>query len=262
MITVSALNIYPLKSGAGIPLDAVTLDHLGPENDRRWMIVNSEGRFVSQRELAPLCQIRLTPMPDGYRLEGPGMEPLEQPRPTGTEPILPVRIWSDHCQAADLGARPAEWCSQFLGEPVRLVYVPPSWERRTDPQYDRIGGQVGFADGYPLLLIGEASLTDLNERLSTPLPMNRFRPNVVVRGAAPYAEDEWQRLTIGTIPMDAVKPCARCVITTTDQTTAVRGPEPLRTLARYRRKGSGLMFGVNVVHRAVGIIRVGDPIII
>jgi uncharacterized protein len=171
-----------------------------------------------------------------------------------------VRVWNDQCAAADAGDGAARWLSAALGRPVRLVWMPDGADRRTDPDYDPLGARVSFADGYPALLAGEASLAALNARLAVPLPMERFRPNVVVTGEAAFGEDTWRRFHIGAVPFDAVKPCARCAVTTIDQDTAERGPEPLRTLATFRRGPSGVLFGMNVVHRGGGVLRVGDPV--
>src|SRR5690606_10246558 len=146
--------------------------------------------------------------------------------------------------------------SDFLGADVRLVYIPDDADRRTDPGYDPIGAPVSFADGDPVLLISEEALTHLNGRLDTPLPMNRVRPNVVTTGSAPLAEDTWRAFSIAGIPFEGVKLCARCVVTTTDQDTGERGKEPLTTLAKFRKIGSGVMFGMNVVHRNTGVLRV------
>jgi uncharacterized protein YcbX len=182
------------------------------------------------------------------------------PEPSPADARRTVEIWGNPVEAIDAGEAAARWLTQLLGADVRLAFCPETTARRTDPDYDPIGSPVSFADGYPLLLISEASLADLNTRLETPLPMNRFRPNVVVRGTEPFAEDAWRRVTIGSLAFDVVKSCARCVVTTTDQDTGERSAEPLRTLAKFRRRGDGVQFGMNVVHRGTGTIRVGDPV--
>ncbi len=261
MIRITELNIYPLKSGAGIAVDRFDLDRFGPENDRRWMVVDADGGLVTQREIVALRQVAATPAPERLILRAPGQPELEVAR-DDRAPRRTVRVWNDHVEAADAGDPAARWLSDFLGQAVRLAYFPASATRRTDPNYDPIGSDVGFADGYPILVIGQASLDDLNQRLATPLPMNRFRPNVVVSGTAPYEEDHWGRFSIGPVPFDAVKPCARCVMTTTDQESGARAPEPLRTLATFRKQEGGVMFGVNVVHRGPGTLRVGDTLTI
>ena len=153
-----------------------------------------------------------------------------------------------------------QFFSDWLEESVRLVKMADSFERRVDPRYARTPALTGFSDGYPLLLISEASLNDLNARLDTPLPMNRFRPNLVVAGCDRYAEDGWQQVRINTVTFDTAKPCERCTVTTTDQTTGERGVEPLRTLATYRRVGTKVYFGQNIIHRTAGTLTVGEPV--
>lgn len=261
MIRITHLNIYPLKSGAGIAVDRFDLDRCGPENDRRWMVVDPDGVLVTQRENVALRHVAATPTATQLILRAPGHSALEVPRDEGAHRRI-VRVWNDHVEAVDAGDPAAQWLSDFLGQAVRLAYFPGWATRRTDRDYDPIGSDVGFADGYPILVVGQASLDDLNQRLATPLPMNRFRPNVVVSGTTPYEEDLWRRFSIGPASFDAVKPCLRCVITTTDQDSGERTPEPLRTLATFRKQGSGVMFGMNVVHRGPGTLRVGDTLTI
>lgn len=261
MIRIANLHIYPLKSGAGIAVDRFDLDRFGPKNDRRWMVVDTEGALLTQRELAALRLVTAIPSADQLTLGAPGFANLVIGR-DDQAPRRTVRIWDDSVEAVDSGDRAAEWLSEFLGQPVRLAYMPGWAIRRTSPDYDPIGANVAFADGYPILVVGQASLDDLNGRLGTPLPMNRFRPNVVVTGTSPYEEDGWRKFSSNGVAFDAVKPCARCTITTTDQITGERGQEPLRTLATFRKVGSGVMFGVNVVHRGSGTLRVGDAVTI
>jgi len=260
MIRVAALFIYPLKGARGISLDRVELDDFGPRDDRRWMIVDRSGEKVTQREVSRLCLIEARPNGDRLTLSAPELPALQVTRPAGDHPLQRVRVWRDVVDATDCGDEAASWCSQAIGNDVRLVYMPEATHRRTDPDYDPVGGRVSFADGYPLLVVGEASLADLNARLATALPMNRFRPNLVLSGGEPFAEDGWQRLRIGGIPFDLVKPCARCTVPTVNQATAERGVEPLRTLATFRKRGSSVMFGVNAVHRGIGTLAVGDPV--
>ena len=257
---VASIHVYPLKGGRGIEVSEVLLDEFGPINDRRWMVVDPDGSMVTQREVARLCQVAATPTRAGLILGAPGRQALEIGRPAADAPTREVRVWDDYLAAVDVGADAAGWCTEFLGRDVRLVALAAHANRRTDPEYDPIGSKVGFVDGYPLLVIGQGSLEDLNRRLDVPLPMNRFRPNLVVTGVAPFGEDAWRRITIGTIPFDVVKPCGRCVVTTTDQATAERSIEPLKTLATFRKREKGAMFGMNLVHRATGPIRAGDAI--
>ena len=172
-----------------------------------------------------------------------------------------VTVWDDTCPATWVGERAAEWFSDFLGSPCSLVHMADEVVRPANPAFAASGVRVGFADAFPFLLISEESLADLNRRLADPLPMNRFRPNLVVAGVEPYAEDGWQKIEIGGIRLQVVKPCGRCLVTTTDQATGDRGKEPLRTLATYRKVGGEVMFGQNVVHENTGRLTVGDSVV-
>ena len=261
MIAISALTVYPLKGGRGIDLREMELDAFGPRHDRRWMVVDLAGDLVTQREVPRLCLTSATPLEDGIRLDAPGQPSLEIAHPGPGAPRVAVRVWNDRCDAVDLGSDARRWLQATLGVESRLVHLPADASRRTDPDYDPLGSLVSFADGYPILLVGDASLAELNSRLATPVPMNRFRPNVVVTGAAAFAEDGWRRFRVGGVPFEAVKPCARCTVPTVDQETGLRGAEPLRTLATFRKRASAVLFGMNVVHRSQGAIRRGDPLV-
>ena len=196
------------------------------------------------------------------RLTAPGMDDLELDAagPPGTGGDLRVRIWDDVCTARPAGPDADRWLSRFLGRDCRLVSLPESSRRPVDPAYGGVDDQVGFADGFPLLLISAASLEDLNRRLDEPLPMVRFRPNLVIYGGEPYQEDRWRRIRIGGIEFRLVKPCSRCAIPTIDPETAQRSAEPLRTLMGYRRRGNKVYFGQNVLHDGVGELREGAPV--
>ncbi|WPB81287.1 MOSC domain-containing protein [Archangium violaceum] len=264
MPTLTAINIYPLKSCAGLPLTRATVEPLGLQHDRRWMAVRPDGSFMTGRELPALVLVRAVPGPSGLHLSAPGMPELEVPLPPAGAPRLDVTVWDDTCSAARAQESADRWLSEYLGEPTRLVYVDERMQRLVDPKYADPEDRVGFADGFPLLLISEASLADLNQRLAQPVPMSRFRPNLVVDGCEAFAEDGWKRLRIGTVELAGVKPCARCVFTTVDPETARADPqqEPLRTLSTYRRvlPSKGVMFGQNVIVRRPGEIRVGDAV--
>jgi hypothetical protein len=260
--TLTSLTLYPLKSGAGLPLTHATVEPLGIQHDRRWMAVRPDGTFMTGRELPALVRVRAVPTPTGLHLSAPGMPDLEVPLPPADAPRLDVRVWNDTCSAARAHAEADRWLSTYLGQPAALVYVDARMERPVDPRYAAPGDRVGFADGYPLLLISEASLADLNRRLPHPVPMARFRPNLVVGDCEAFAEDGWKRLRIGLVELALVKPCDRCVFTTVDPETARidAQQEPLRTLATYRRTDKKLLFGQNVVVRRPGTIRVGDVV--
>jgi uncharacterized protein len=260
--SLCALNVYPIKSCAGVSLNVAELGPRGIVHDRSFMLVNRKGKFITQREQPRMALIRPAISSDGtLTVQAPDMPVVAIPGdPDG--PRYEVTVWKYTGMAVDQGNDLAEWFSTFLGVACRLVMFPDDVVRKVNPKYARREqDQVGFADGYPFLLISEASLSDLNTRLEQPLPMNRFRPNIVVRGTEPYAEDTWRTIRIGEVTFDIVKPCARCVITTTDQHTAERGKDPLKTLAAYRlATTNGVMFGQNLIHAQTGLIRLGDPV--
>jgi len=259
--SISELNNYPIKSCAGISLEVAEIGPRGIQGDRALMVVDWEGRFITQRQQPRMALIKPEINEDGSLTvkapEMPAMVIAANDKGKRGE----VVIWRDTCIAVDQGDAPAEWFSAFLGLACRVVSMPEDYVRRVDPRYARREqDQVGFADGYPFLLIAEASLVDLNARLQHPLPMNRFRPNIVVKGTLPYAEDTWRKIRIGQVTFDVVKACARCPIPTTDQATATRGKEPLKTLATYRHATRGVVFGQNLIHANTGKIRLGDTV--
>lgn len=257
---------YPVKGAGGVFLPEARVDEFGVRLDRRWMLVDDDGVFLSQRNHPRLALLRPRVEEDALLLEAPEMEPLSLPvEPDG--PPVEVRVWGSVVEAVHVGAGAAGWVAAFLGEPARLVFMPRSTLRPVDPAYlpaDRADAgdpRVSFADAFPFLLISCESLDELNRRLERPVPMNRFRPNLVVRGEGrPHAEDAWRRLRIGDMELDVVKPCDRCAVTTVDQGSGERGVEPLRTLATYRKSEGKAWFGQNLVHRGSGTLRVGDPV--
>ena len=259
MPALASLHIYPVKACGGLSPAEWPVDAFGLRNDRRWMVVDLAGRFVTQREAPRLALIRPALETGGLVLRAPGMPELRLPLvPAGRERVA-VQVWRDATEAVPVSPEAAQWLSRYLGAPVRVVWMPDDVMRPTDPTYAE-GYRVSFADGFGFLLVSEASLTDLNRRLDVPLPMNRFRPNLVVSGTEPFAEDGWRRIRIGGLELAVVKPCGRCVVTTTDQETAERGREPLRTLATFRERDGKLMFGMNVVHRGTGRLAMGMPV--
>jgi uncharacterized protein YcbX len=251
--TLTELNAYPLKSGGGTALRSAELTPRGLPFDREFMLVTPEGRFLSQRDHARMALMR--PSYDGTVLtvDAPGAPRLVHKAADEGE-VREVSVQRSQCQGVDQGDEAAAWFGDLLGADCRLVRF--TGLRPTS----RGGGEVMFADGYPLLVISAESLADLNARLDEPLPMNRFRPSLVVEGLGPYGEDEVRLLRVGETVIEMVKPCTRCVITTTDQRTAERGREPLRTLASYRTRDRGIQFGQNCVPRVLGTLRVGDPV--
>jgi uncharacterized protein YcbX len=258
-LRLTALNIYPIKSAAGIAAGEWDVDDFGLRYDRRWMVVDSTGMFLTQRDYPRMALISPSVSGTTLSINAPHMSTLELPLNPGKAVSTRVTVWRDSFSATWVGQKAAEWFTDFLGLACSLVHMSEDVVRPTNPDFAP-GGRVSFADGYPFLLISEESLHELNSRLSEAVPMNRFRPNLVVAGAAPYAEDDWTRIKVGNVPLRVVKPCFRCVITTTDQLTTRRTKEPLRTLATYRRVGGEVMFGQNAVHEGVGRLGVGDSV--
>ncbi|MEW6270687.1 MAG: MOSC N-terminal beta barrel domain-containing protein [Thermodesulfobacteriota bacterium] len=260
---LSALHVYPVKSCRGIAPARWQLDAFGLAGDRSWMVVDERGTFLTQREEPRLALVEARFADDdgrgaGVVLAAPGRPELHLPPARAQAGDREVEVWRHRGPAVDAGDAAAGWMSAHLGRAARLVALPRAHARQVDHAWFAGDAHAAFSDAYPLLLIGEASLEDLNARLRRPLPMSRFRPNLVVRGAAPYAEDRWKRIRIGEIELDIVKPCARCVITTTEQTTGERdGTEPLATLATYRKTELGVLFGQNAVHLERGTLEVG-----
>ena len=260
MIQVSSLHVYPIKSCRGISLGEAEVTATGFADDRQWLVVDRNGVFMTQRDWPALARVSVVVAEGGLSIQVDGMALLDVEVPDPTASVYPVTIWKDDCRVVTAGSAAAEWFTDFLGAPCRLVRMPDSTVRQVDLGYAEEGDRVGFADGFPFLLISQASLDELNGRLDEPVSMDRFRPNIVVEGCAPHAEDDWLNVTMGEVGFRVVKPCARCVITTTDQVTGAREREPLRTLATYRRIGRKVLFGQNLIHDCAGIIRVGDPV--
>jgi uncharacterized protein YcbX len=258
-VRLTDIVIYPVKSCAGSSLAEVTLDRFGPRGDRRWMVVNDNGGFLTQRDLPAMCRIEVDADDDGIRLYlGDSSLAVEQPSPS-VKPRM-VRVWSDHALAQDAGDEAANWLSERLERPCRLVFMPEESTRLVDGLYAREGETVGFADGFPLLLISQASLDDLNDRLPSPVPMNRFRPNLVVEGCEPFAEDDWRRIRIGEVEFQVAKPCSRCVMPSIVQESAERDPDINRVLAGYRHFEGKVYFGQNLLYQEMGRLKVGDVV--
>jgi uncharacterized protein YcbX len=265
MITITALNIYPIKSCKGTALESARIGETGFEHDREWLIVRPDGRFVTQREEPRLALIEPRLVNSSLRLTAPGLPALEVPAELTNNPVE-VTCWRDRCAGFDAGAPAAEWLEQHLGAPHRLVRFNRERKRASGAEWTQgIEALNQFSDGFPFLVISQASLDDLNARLPAPLPMNRFRPNIVIDGVNAFGEDHINELTSGAITLRIVKPCTRCAITTTDQTRGERdGDEPLRTLRSYRfsREMKGVLFGQNVilVSGLGGQLRVGQSL--
>jgi len=259
--TLTQINIYPIKSLGGFSAPSAKIEPRGLQYDRRWMLVDREGCFRTQRELPRMALVSVTVEADGLTLCAPGCRPLRVPFQPSGDATETVRVWRSICRAVPVGEEADGWFGEFLGVPCRLVFMPEETRRPVNPDYRAGGGIVSFADGYPLLLLGEASLEDLNSRLERPVPMNRFRPNLVVSGSSAYAEDGWQKIRIGNTVFHGVKPCDRCSLITVDQATGeATGPEPLKTLAAYRLKDRKVLFGQLLIPDGAGLVRVGDAV--
>ena len=259
-VTLSGLYVYPIKSCAGIPLQSADLSATGLRHDRSWMLVDETGEFMSQRAHPRMALISIRFSAEHLIVSAPGIEELEIPIYPQAESSIDVRVWGDTNRGELVTEEANRWFTEFLKFPCRLVHKPEDDPRLVDSSFAESGDQVGFADGFAFLLISEASLEDLNMRLEDPLPMNRFRPNFVVKGCGPYAEDGWSRLRIGSVPFRVAEPCPRCAITTVDQETGTRGKEPLRTLATYRKFEGEVFFGRNLIHDTLGTVSVGASV--
>jgi uncharacterized protein len=267
-VTVASIHIYPMKAGRAVDLDQSVVEPWGLAGDRRWLLVDEDGRCVTQREEPSLARVTITCASAGsIAVEAAGRAAQNVAPPGHGAPMMKVTVWESVVLAAAAGPAADAWFSAYLGRPVRLVYLDDPTRRPVDPEYGRAGDTVSFADGYPLLLTSAGSLDQLNRWLTgdgeRPVPMTRFRPSVVVAGAPPWAEDHWRRVRIGAVSFRVAKPCGRCVVTTIDQVTGVRGSQPLKMLGRRRNIAQALVFGQNLIPDLAstdspGAIRVGD----
>ena len=258
MPTLSNLTYYPIKGCRGFDLQSSNVERMGLEHDRRMMVVTPEGEFLTQRQHPKFALVTPTLKNGTVTLSAPNFDSIQFGiQKSGA--TYPVNIWkSTGVQAVDQGEEAAQWFSDWLGTSVRLVHIEDGYKRIVSQEYAvNADDHTGFADGFPILIISESSLHDLNSRLDSPLPMNRFRPNIVVKDCEPFAEDTWQRIRIGDVEMALVKPCARCEVTTTDQVTLERKKEPLKTLGGYRKHKLGAIFGMNVIPLNEGRVEVG-----
>ncbi len=258
-VTLSALTLYPVKSMRGTALQRSRVHAFGLLHDRRWMLIDDEGRFLSQRKLARMCLMQSTQQEYGVLLSAPGLSDLTVVRPEQGA-IRRVQVWKDECDARDAGDEAAAWCSGFLQQSCRLVWFPDDEVRAVDPRFARDGDRTAFSDGFPLLLISQASLDGLNARLPQSVDMRRFRPNLVVAGTDAHAEDSWKRIRIGSLAFRVAKPCSRCVIPSIDPDSAEKWPELTRTLTQYRRRDGKVFFGQNLIPDGDGELELGMPV--
>lgn len=268
---LTGLFVYPVKSLRGISLDRAHVDALGLLHDRRFMVVDESGRFLSQRTLPRMAQVATAIAEQHLILSTEAGAEHRVPLCATGAPLTTVSVWGSHgLQAEDCGPEASEWLSEVLQTPCRLVRSGDAFDRAVSKAgYARPGDRVGFADAFPFLIAGEESLLDLNQRIEegggTPVPMNRFRPNFVFSGGDPFEEDRWERVRIGEMTFRSGGPCVRCIMTTTDQHTGQRGKEPLKTLARFRRDpedATQVLFAQNLIHETKsGMLSLGDEVV-
>jgi uncharacterized protein len=263
MLSISQLYIYPVKSLGGIAVNTALITDRGLKNDRRFMVVDANGLFLTQRE-RPLMALLRTAIESDVLIvwhKDHQSDKLRLPlEPQPSLSVTTVKVWDDYCEAQYVNDEADKWFSEKLNSPCRLLYMPESTKRLVDPVYAFNHDITSFSDGYPLLLVGQSSLDDLNGRMAEALPMDRFRPNIVMAGGKPFEEDSLEQFSVGSINFYGVKLCARCVVTTTNQETGATGKDPLKTLATYRLANNKVYFGQNVLCRGEGLIRVGDSI--
>lgn len=268
---LASIHIHPIKSLGGFAVQQARLTDRGLEHDRRWMLVDEQGVFVSQREVPAMACLRTAPLGMGFRVtDRRDGATLDLPWTITAQDSVMSNVWSDRVRTLAGDAVWSKWFSERLGRPVSLVFMPDATKRRTDGRYAK--GLTSLSDGFPYLVVSQTSLDELNMRgaswaqengtIWAPITMDRFRPNLVIDGGAAFQEDHWQSITIGAARFQLVKPCARCVIITTDQNSGVRGKEPLRILATFRSKGNKVLFGMNAVGEEQGMVEVGASVII
>jgi uncharacterized protein YcbX len=263
VLRVSALNIYPIKSCGGISVASARVQSRGLQYDRRYMLVDGHGRFLTQRQLPEMALLETAIESDELKVSRPDGELLRLPLEPSCADIEHVKVWRSELDASSADNRVNEWFSDFLDRPVRLVYMSEHQHRAVSrKRATQSGDEVSFADGAPILLISEGSLTELNTRLNRPVSMRRFRPNIVVDAADAFIEDRWRHIRINATDLEVAWSCSRCTMITVDPNTGIADSqgEPLRTLREFRRDGAGIMFGQNILTRGAGRLRVGDEL--
>ncbi|MBC7382662.1 MAG: MOSC domain-containing protein [Bacteroidia bacterium] len=258
---ISHIYIYPVKGLQGISLSETQIESTGLLYDRRWMLVDENGLFLSQRTLPIMALFALNQNVNGFEIWAPGKkECITLPFVSESLTTMKVTVWDDTCDAIVHNRFCNEWFSALLKIKCKLVYMPVASKRMVDPTYNTGSDMVSFADAFPMLLIGQSSLTDLNTRLAEPVLMDRFRPNLVFTGGDAFEEDSYDEFYIGSQQFKAAKPCARCTVITVNQQTGAMGKEPLTTLATYRAKNNKIYFGQNLLQTGNGIVKIGDQI--
>lgn len=260
MPTISQIYIYPVKSLSGIAVSQWPVDKNGLQYDRKWMLIDGQNQFLSQRRLARMALIKTSFQNDKLILSAHGQQDIGLDlHPTDGESIT-VGIWHDQCLAKTVALEVDAWLSRFLHTPCRLVYFPDDQQRIVDQRFAQPNDQTAFSDGFPFLIISENSLNALNQALENPVSMLRFRPNLVVSGCAAYAEDSWRQLKINDIDFRLPKPCSRCAVPGIDPETGISSKEPLATLSRLRKWENKIYFGQNALHGNTGTLTVGNPV--
>ncbi len=255
--------IYPIKALGGVCVNQAQIVSTGLQHDRRWMLIDSNNCFISQRTHAQLALLQVSLAADHLIVSHKHQQlaPLHIALTEQTTKVIHVQIWEDNCAALEVSTWANEWFSAFLQFPVRLVYMPDTTHRMVDEDDTSNNHQVGFADAFPLLIIGEESLHDLNRRLQVPVLMDRFRPNLVFAGGTAFCEDNFEKFTLSGVTLIAAKRCVRCQVITIDQSTTLKSKEPMKTLAGYRAINKKVLFGQNLLADTTGIIKTGDPLI-
>jgi uncharacterized protein len=264
-IIVSELRIHPIKGLKRTMLDVMDITTTGPLNDRRFMLIDENNQFLTQRTYPMLATIDVTVEGDEFSLVVPGETLLTFRSNDSESDLIEATIWKDTVTVVEISRKASKLVSDYMQTPCRLVGMAQNHNRLVSQKYSRTGSEeVLFADGFPFLLISQASLDELNGRLEAPVPMDRFRPNIVVTGCVPFQEDQWETIQIGDILFDLVKPCGRCIVTTIDQETGLKDTEksknPLKVLARYRNTENGILFGQNMIHRSTGSLTLGQSV--
>jgi uncharacterized protein YcbX len=255
---VTGIWIYPVKSLGGIRLQHAKVLPKGLEYDRRWMLIDSDNRFMTQRICPKMALMKMSMAEDGFIMRF-GDEERLLGLTHSHEPIQSI-VWDDPVIVYEVDSVLSDWISECLNFKCRLVFFPEKEIRNVEPDFATGGEQVSLADAYPLLVVGETTLEDLNDKLASPVPMDRFRPNITFSGGRPFQEDEWGEFNIGDSSFKGVKPCGRCIMTTINQETADKGREPLHTLATYRTQKGKVRFGQNLLVLKTGEIKIGDHI--
>jgi uncharacterized protein YcbX len=259
---LSQIFIYPVKSLAGMSVTQWQVGNKGLLYDRKWMLIDEERQFLSQRRLPKMALIKTAVTETELILSAPKMPTMALPLQPDAGEIIPSQIWHDNCLAQSVSTEVDQWFSAFLEINCRLVYQPDNLIRQVDPHYAQSSDQVSFADGFPFLILSDASLAALNQAMRLELSIKRFRPNLVISGCESYAEDSWREIKVGTIDFRLPKPCSRCSVPGIDPETAQIGKEPLATLNRLRKWQNKLYFGQNALHDNAGFLAVGDTVTI